>query len=218
MKRPVVLVSRLIVIVLVVMMAVSGCGSTSAAPHISAGSPVSKPSAAAKSAPGALPGLSSQCDQNTRPQIVPDNSQTAALPGGATTVAGLLAGMNAHRGVAGFDFAWAPGIDTPVPTVLGVVCPKTGDVYQYGDPVAWAHSVRIINRDPAGSGVIFRGSGMYSHLASEALSGPCQVLLQVAAPDKDKKRYLLDLGLFTGIIFANGDMIETQPIDPNKVG
>jgi hypothetical protein len=59
---------------------------------------------------------------------------------------------------------------------------------------------------------------MYSHLASEALSGPCQVLLQVAAPDKDKKRYLLDLGLFTGIIFANGDMIETQPIDPNKVG
>jgi hypothetical protein len=200
----------------------SACSTTTTAPSGTKSS-VSQPTATkaagtdgdtGSNAAAALPGLGSGCDQNTHPQIVPDNSQTAALPGGATTKEGLLAGMKAHRGVAGFDFPWAPAIETPIPTVVGVVCPKTGAVYQYGDPVAWGH-VRIINRDPKGNGVIPRGNGMYSHLASEALASPARILLQIGIPTA--KQYCLDMGFYTGIIFANGDMIEPPPIDPSKV-
>jgi hypothetical protein len=191
--------------------ALSACSSAST-PQPGVSSSISAPAAtkAASSAnnpAAALPNIGG-CNQNTRPQFVPDRSSQAYIPGGGPTILALEQAIDAQQ-LDRTAFDNGP-IATPGTTEThGVICPD-GSIYANGDPVAWTTKAWLVNNNPTGNRVFDMGrSRLYAHPANEVITTPCPAILQSFKSAADKKVFL-DNGVIRAICLNNGATVEVH--------
>jgi hypothetical protein len=201
--RRLVALSRVCVIGLVLMLALTACGS--ATPNTQPGKPVASKAAGTDGDTGSNaaapnPVLGSACNQNTPGDNTPDNSATAFLAGGGATIQAMVAKMDneaknnvdVYTKYGGSGGAILPIIPAPRlvngsfktvyqspinRVVKGVICPN-GDIYLSGNPTKWMSGAWLINRDPGGTVENQSSSVLFGHPAAQVLKVPCAALLQ----------------------------------------